>query len=90
MALNIKNQDVEKLLDEVVQITGESKTEAVRKALEERRQRLALRFVTHQGDARLLSFLQDEIWPQVPAELIGTRLTKAEEENILGYGEHGV
>lgn len=90
MALNIKNQDVEKLLDEVVQITGESKTEAVRKALEERRQRLALRFVAHQDDARLLSFLQDEIWPQVPAELIGTRLTKAEEENILGYGEHGV
>ena len=43
MALNIKNQDVENLLDEVVQMTGESKTEAIRKALEERRQRLALR-----------------------------------------------
>ena len=34
--LSIKNSQVEKLLEEVVQMTGESKTEAVRKALEER------------------------------------------------------
>ena len=90
MALNIKNPDVEKLLDEVVQMTGESKTEAVRKALEERRQRLSLRFGTRQNEIRLLTFLQDEVWPQVPAELRGTRLTKAAEEAILGYGADGV
>ena len=90
MALNIKNRDVEKLLDEVVQITGESKTEAVRKALEERRQRLAMRVGVHPDKIRLLVFLQDEVWPQVPADLHGTRLTKAEEEAILGYGGHGV
>lgn len=90
MALNIKNRDVEKLLDEVVQITGESKTEAVRKALEERHQRLSLRFAPLQDEVRLLSFLQDEVWSQIPSELIGTRLSKAEEEAILGYGEQGV
>jgi len=90
MALNIKNPDVDKLIDEVVQITGESKTEAVRKALEERRQRLALRFGAQQDEVRLLTFLQDEVWPQIPANLRGTRLTKAEEETILGYGVHGV
>jgi hypothetical protein len=38
----------------------------------------------------LLAFLQDEIWPQIPKELLGTRLTKAEEEEILGFGEDGV
>ncbi len=90
MALNIKNQDVERLLDEVVQLTGESKTEAVRKALEERRQRLVLGSVSHRKETRLLSFLQEEVWPLVPPELLGTRLTKEEEERILGYGEHGV
>lgn len=42
MAVNIKNKDVENLLNEVVQLTGESKTEAIRKVLEERRKRLAL------------------------------------------------
>jgi antitoxin VapB len=90
VTLNIKNADVEKLLNEVVQITGESKTEAVRKALEERRQRLSLHFVTDRGSIRLLTFLQDEVWPQAPAEQLGVRLTKAEEEEILGYGEDGI
>ncbi len=43
MALNIKNQDVESLVEQVVQMTGESKTVAVRRALEERLKRLSLR-----------------------------------------------
>jgi antitoxin VapB len=89
MALNIKNRDVERLLEEVVQLTGETKTEAVRRALEERRQRLALRLATQQENQRLLSFLQDEVWPQIPAELLGTRVTREEEEKILGYGVLG-
>jgi len=90
MALNIKNQDVENLLAEVVQATGESKTEAVRKALKERRQRLSSRFVAPQSESRLRSFLADEVWPQIPTRLMGTRLSKAEEEQILGYGETAV
>lgn len=90
MALNIKNNDVENLLDEVVKITGESKTEAVRKALEERRQRLALQTDARPDEVRLFIFLTDEIWPQIPTELLGTRLSKQEEEKILGYGEIGV
>lgn len=90
MAVNIKNQDVEKILDELVQATGESKTEAVRKALAERQQRLALRFSSYQPELRLRTFLQDEVWPQIPAELRGTQLTRAEEEAILGYGEQGI
>lgn len=90
MALNIKNEDVERLLDEVVSMTGESKTEAVRKALEERRQRLALRLGGRPEEARLFTFLEDELWPQIPVELLGTRLSKEEVEEILGFGELGV
>jgi len=90
MALNIKNQDVENLLSSVVSMTGESKTEAVRKALEERRQRLALRFMVRTSDDRLDTFLNEEIWSQIPAELLGIKLSKAEEEQILGMGEFGV
>ena len=89
MALNIKNSDVENMLNEMVQLTGESKTEAVRKALAERQQRLVLRFAARQQEIRLRTFLQDEVWPQIPEELRGIRLTKAEEEAILGYGELG-
>ena len=80
---------MERLLEELVQLTGETKTEAVRKALEELRQRLALGLATQQENKRLLSFLQDEVWPQIPAEMLGTGLTKEEEENILGYGVLG-
>lgn len=90
MAINIKNDDVERLLYEVVEITGETKTEAVRKALEERRQRLALRAGARADEVRLFTFLQDEVWPQIPAGLLGTRLSKDEEEEILGYDEIGV
>lgn len=84
MALNIKNKYVETLLDSVVKITGESKTEAVRKALEERHQRLALRSLTSHDHNLLHTFLTEEIWPQIPAELLGTTHSKAKEEEILG------
>jgi hypothetical protein len=40
MALNLKNAQVERLAAEVAKLTGESKTEAIRRALEERRRRL--------------------------------------------------
>lgn len=89
MTLNIKNTDVEKLINDVVQLTGESKTEAVRRALVERYERLSLRFGTQPNNGRLLTFLQKEVWPQIPTELRGTKLTKAEEEAILGYGDTG-
>ena len=45
MSLNIKNSEVERLLEDIVGITGETKTEAIRKALDERRERLILRAV---------------------------------------------
>jgi len=90
MALNIKNQDVEELLDDVVEMTGESKTEAVRRSLLERRQRLSLRQMRNKNEAYFISFLKDEIWNQIPTELLGTTLTSEEEDLILGYGELGI
>ncbi len=90
MTLNIKNPYLESLLTEVAQITGESKTEVVRKALEERRQRLSLGGTRRLNAVRLWMLLQDEIWPQIPAEQRGVRLLKVEQESILGYNEDGV
>jgi antitoxin VapB len=90
MAVNIKNEDVEALLDEVVRITGESKTEAIRKALDERHQRLILHAVAPRDEARLLAFLEDEVWSQIPPEFLSKPLSKEEEEAILGYGDWGV
>lgn len=42
------------------------------------------------GDA-LRRFLEEEVWPRVPADVLGKRLTCAEREEILGYAPaHGV
>lgn len=90
MAINIKNREVERLVSEVSELTGESKTEAVRKALAERKQRLQLQVASENREARLRRFLEEELWPTVPADELGRTLTRAEEEAILGYGDEGV
>lgn len=89
MAVNIKNERVERLLDEVAALTGETKTEAIRRSLEERRDRLARSGGELDPADRLRRLLEREIWPAIPPEVRGTRLTKAEEERILGYGADG-
>ena len=90
MPLNIKNDEVERLVSEVARLAGESKTEAVRRALEERRQRLAFRVVQQDRTSRLREFLEHQVWPRVPRKQLGRRLTRREEDAILGYGPGGV
>jgi len=89
MALNLKNDEVERLAAEVARMTGESKTEAIRKALQERRERLKGRTLD-QRRARVLALLEKKVWPTLPDAERGRRLTSAEEDEILGYGADGV
>lgn len=89
VALNIKNEEAERLAAEVARMTGESKTEAIRRALAERRQRLAYRVSPDDREARALRFLEREVWPRIPDDQIGRRLDRDEEDEILGYGLSG-
>ena len=89
MALNIKNAEVERLAAEVARLTGESKTEAIRRALDERRRRLKGPAI-EQRRARVLRFLEKKVWPTLPQSERGRRLTRAEEDEILGFGADGV
>ena len=89
MALNLKNAEVERLAGEVARLTGESKTEAIRRALEERRQRLRGGGVPEKR-ARVLKFLKTRVWPSIPKDQLGRRLTREEEEALLGIGPDGV
>ena len=91
MALNIKDKETEELAAEVASLTGESKTGAVRQALRERRDRLAMQSA---GERRrpgsLRRFLETEIWPLIPEEDRGQPpLPKEEVEDILGFGPEG-
>lgn len=88
MALNLKNVDVERLAAQLARLTGESKTEAIRRALEERLQRLKGP-PTAGRRARALAFLRTQVWPTVPANQRGRRLSREEEDEILGYSSEG-
>ena len=87
MALNIKDPETERLAAELANRLLTTKTGAIRDALRSR-----LREFTDQSQrdaalARRYRVLEAEIWPLTA----GTApITKAERENILGYGEHGV
>jgi antitoxin VapB len=88
MALNLKSPEVERLAAEVARLTGESKTEAIRRALEERRQRLRGPSIARRR-ARVLALLRSRIWPTIAPEQRRRRLTREEEDEILGYGPEG-
>ena len=88
MALNIKNPEVERLAEELGRATGSSKTEVIRQALREKKQRMQLGGPAERKE-RLLRFLETRVWPHLKAGG-SRRWTKAEKERFLGYGKHGV
>ena len=88
MALNIKDAETEQRAAEIAAATGENKTQAIRTALRQRKDRL-LRERCGAGPD-LTTLLETNVWPLVPATERGRTPTKAEREEILGYGPDGV
>lgn len=89
MALNIKNPEVERLVEEVARLAGETKTEAVRRALSERKRRLSHRIDPADPAARHRRFFEHEVWPLVPENELARRLSAEEEDAILGFENDG-
>ena len=87
MALTLKNPQVEALAEEVANLAGESKTEAIRRALLDRRDRI--RVAGSKPKLDLERFLKTHIWPAIPAEKLGREVTKDELEEYLGFGPGG-
>jgi antitoxin VapB len=85
VSLDLKNDEVVSLANEVALLAHETKTEAVRRSLEERRERL-LRRSRRQP---LSQFLERQVWPLIPPDVLGTTITREEEDVILGYGPDG-
>jgi antitoxin VapB len=90
VALTIKNAEVERLAAEVARLTGETKTQAIRVALEERRRRLGTGIDPRAREAEILRWLETEVWPLVPPELQGRPHDSHADDEILGYGPDGV
>jgi antitoxin VapB len=89
MALSIRNSEVEALVETLARMTGESKTEVVRRALAERLERLSLQLGNRERGSDFLRFLEEEVWPKAPPGQLGRRLSREEEDEILGYGPEG-
>lgn len=82
MALNIRNQDTEKLAEELALLTGETKTRAVTLALSER-----LVAVRQAAPRRSLADQLDEV--ALHCSRLPVRDPRSADE-ILGYDENGV
>lgn len=89
MPLNIKDAETERLATKVAGLAGETKTRAVRIALQEREERLMARVPRREHHEELYRVLSEEIWPQIPPRALGKPLSRAEREAILGYGPRG-
>lgn len=89
MALNLKNLEVETLAAEVAELAGESKTEAIRKALMERKSRLT-EAPPHLKRSERAASIVEQFRASLPREFLGRPLTREEEDDILGYGPGGV
>ena len=88
MALNIKNREVEELAAQVASLADETKTEAIRRALEERKLRLQAHGVKPKRNLR--KYLEEQVWPFIPPEARGKPpMTREEEDEIMGYGPEG-
>jgi len=71
-------------------MTGETKTEAIRRALEDRKNRLASNASpTRDRGSKIIEYLEREVWPKIPADVLGKKITKREREEILGIGPDG-
>lgn len=91
MTLNIEDTETEKLAAEIADMTGDTKTGAVREALREKKKRLEMRSGGERPKRDLREFLEREIWPLLPQEeLDQPPMSKKEVEDLLGYGEDGL
>ncbi len=89
MGLNIKNAEVERLAGEVAGLAHETKTEAIRRALLERRARLQARSGKPGRRRGLRDYFERDVWPLVPPSELGRVLSREAEDQILGYGPEG-
>ncbi len=91
MTWNIEDTETEKLAAEVAEMTGTTKTDAVREALREKKKRLEMRSEDKEERRQSLrEYLETEIWPYISGELLDREpRSKKEIEEILGFGSEG-
>lgn len=80
MARNIDDPRSERRVAEPCRLGGESRPEAIRE----------LHPSATVRRASVMRWLREDVWPRIPPDQIGRRLSPAAEAEILGYGPDGV
>ena len=86
MAIHIKNPAVTKLAAELASLTGDTKTETIRKALEEKMARLSAISARRVRSAELARVLGRDVCTLVRAGGKKHILSAAEIQELLAYG----
>lgn len=81
--------ETEQLAAEVAALANETQAEAIRRALEERRERLRANEERKAKRRNIQEWLEREVWPTLPPDVRGKEITREEEDEILGYGPNG-
>jgi antitoxin VapB len=92
MTWNIEDTETEKLAAEIAEMTGVTKTGAVREALREKKRRLEMDLSSRARKPKrsALEVLEQEVWPLLPEEALGQPpMSKEDEEELLGFGPEG-
>ena len=87
MSLNIKNEEVVRLAEWICERTGETKTEAIRKSLEQRAATLG-RETYEERLEKIQNYVRELNLTRYDKP--GQPLTQDEQDEILGYGDRGV
>lgn len=76
--------------DKALEIAMNARRErSTRVGREEIKPRLTSPEVAKERHTILNNFLETEIWPNIPPEMLGKSVPQAEQDSILGYGTHG-
>lgn len=89
LAMNLKNKEVELLASEVANLAGESKTEAIRQSLKDRKAKL-LSIATPQTRSERAESILAAFRASLSKPLSKIPLTREEEDEIHGFGPDGV
>jgi antitoxin VapB len=90
MALHLEDPELAQLATEVADLARESEVEAVRKALLERKERLLESGARPQTRTDRAKPILDRFWANLKPDYRGRRLTREEEDELLGFGPDGV
>lgn len=89
MAPNIDDAEVDRLIEKLAALTGETPRDVIRTALADRLARIEEQVRRPAHIEELWRYLETEVWPNLPRGERGRVLTREEEDAILGYGPDG-